>query len=434
MKDFIIFYEHKSRELENAVLLSLYLENKGYTVDILHVDSWKMLYKRTKAVITPYAYSDLDVFSFTFFPFCKVKKCINMQYEQLFTQEDEESGAFYPKGSAKCCDIICWGAESSKALSLHGVPRRRIHEVGQVAMDFNCKSFSSYLLSRNYISKKYGIPYQMKWNLFISSFSYSNLYEAQKKNIQSMVGCIDEMIKLSVDSQMRVLEWFKKYLSNHKNDCIIYRPHPSEQLIKPIVELTNKYSNFYVIDDYSIRQWIGVCDSISTWYSTSVADVYFAGKKCAILRPIPIPVKKELCIMREAELITDYGRFSEYMEDECKQSFPISEDVMRRYYSNSISGGCGRKLADECISILKDKRNHVNYVKKSKMKWKNKILRVIWIGLMCVGEKIDLSHILPEKYKAQAHYVFKESRGAKGDILSYRKRIERLVKSELCDS
>lgn len=432
MLDFIVFYEHRVRELENAVLLSLYLEKKGYTVEILHVDSWKMLYKRAKVVIMPYAYSDWDVFTFSFFPFCKINKMVNLQYEQIFTEKDERSDSFYPKDLAKKCQIISWGSHTSRSLRKRGVSDRDIHEVGQIAMDFNARRFRKAHLSRRQIAKEFQIPANSSWHLFISSFSYSNLHEAQVAALSNLIDDLDELIDLSIVSQNGVAEWFALYLKEHPDECVIYRPHPSEVLVDKIKSMEKEYPNFHVISDYSIRQWICVCDSISTWYSTSIADIYYAGKDCAILRPVSIPEEMELLMMRGASLIQSYSEFCDFMSGK-NRTFPVSKGIMHEFFVNDFDGTCGERLADTCISVLNDGRCNVDFKGQLRFPLSKKILRFIWLCMMFFGEKINISGCLPPKYQSQAYYVYKESKGMKKEILRYRRRIDRVLSTPATD-
>ena len=52
--DFIILYEHRKRELENAVLLAVMLEKRGYKVAIEYRRSARLLFQKTDVIIVPF--------------------------------------------------------------------------------------------------------------------------------------------------------------------------------------------------------------------------------------------------------------------------------------------------------------------------------------------------------------------------------------------
>ena len=67
-----------------------------------------------------------------------------------------------------------------------------------------------------------------------------------------------------------------------------------------------KHSNFHLITNYSVKQWITVSDTLFSWMSTSIAEIYFANKSCFVVRPFPIeweydPVIYENCKGEEKE-------------------------------------------------------------------------------------------------------------------------------------
>ena len=78
-----------------------------------------------------------------------------------------------------------------------------------------------------------------------------------------------------------------------------------------IVEaLAQKRPNFRVIFADSVKQWIVAADQIFIWMSTAIAEVYFAGKSCRILRPVPIEHEYDPVIYKGADHITDYAAFA----------------------------------------------------------------------------------------------------------------------------
>lgn len=430
MYDFIIFFEHQARELENAVLLEEYLNRQGYSVCILRVNSYKMLYKRAKVIIVPYCYNDDDVFTFVCFPFYKPTKIINLQYEQIFTESDENNGSLYPSESAQKCQIVSWGDHSYYKLIDCGINPLNIHKIGNFALDFNSDRFNEYFISRQAIAQKYGLPMNKVWHLFISSFSFVDLEEEHINKLKSIIPDIDKRIEMNIDSQKQILGWFKKALKDNEDICIIYRPHPAENVSKIVKEFEKNTPNFFVIGDYSIRQWIRVSDSISNWYSTSLIDIYFSQKNSLILRPILISNDEELLIMKDASFVTSYESFNEFIKDHESISFPVEEKKIKEFFYNTFDGECYKMLGDLCIDVLKNDNLVFDYKESLGFSVFYYFKMYIWLIVMFFASHFNLSNILPKKYRTQLFYMYKESRGYSSKIKQIKNRLVKVLDEE----
>ena len=98
--------------------------------------------------------------------------------------------------------------------------------------------------------------------------------------------------------------------------------------------MAKKRPNFHVIFADSVKQWIVAADSISIWMSTSIAEVYMAGKSCHILRPTPIEHEYDPVIYKGARYVTDYDGFVAAMAEE-NPPFPIAREVIEGYFDPS---------------------------------------------------------------------------------------------------
>ena len=90
----------------------------------------------------------------------------------------------------------------------------------------------------------------------------------------------------------------------------MYRRHPSEWNSPALAALAEKRPNFHVIFAGSVKQWITAADNIFIWMSTAIAEVYFAGKSCHILRPVPVEHEYDPVIYKGAEYCTTYEAFA----------------------------------------------------------------------------------------------------------------------------
>lgn len=68
--------------------------------------------------------------------------------------------------------------------------------------------------------------------------------------------------------------------------------------------------------------------------STAIAEVYFAGKSCLILRPSPIEHEFDPVIYKDAAYITDYDTFAAAADAEAAP-FPIEKEVIEGYFDAS---------------------------------------------------------------------------------------------------
>ena len=175
---------------------------------------------------------------------------------------------------------------------------------------------------------------------------------------------VNDFESISVLSQKKILEWITVELNKHPDILMIYRPHPAEHQNDELVKLSEKHKNFVLIEDYSIKQWIVVVDKIYTWWSTSVAEVYMAGKSCSILRPIKIPFDSEIEYYNNANTIDNFIEFDEsYLED---SEFPIAESDISKFYYIDKGEPAFFKVVDYLETVLDDNTISVKWNKYNK--------------------------------------------------------------------
>ena len=204
--------------------------------------------------------------------------------------------------------------------------------------DYYKPLLKGYFLSKDQLCKEYGLDSNKKIHLFISSFSYCETPdEVFKQDIyQKLAYDILELKRIAIKSQKEVLLWYERIASTNPEIQFVYRLHPAEVGNLKLKELQNKYKNFCVIGERSIKQWILVADTITTWISTSLAEIYAAKKTCAVLRPVDIPAKTDNRLYWGSRYIKTYEEFSKFIEDDKKGKeipFPADEEIIRNYYT-----------------------------------------------------------------------------------------------------
>lgn len=352
--DFAIIYENKTREFETAYIIKELLNSQGFKAKVFSEYSIRRFFSNPKALIVPYLYKTEDVYHFNSFLFNKKRPVINLQYEQVLSNMVREASFHEPKGEAQKAAYIFWGEkEISDLLSSNSMclDINHIFLTGNISMILDDPHFKSCFVSRNDLSKKYDIPAQTHWHLFISSFTYPTLSKSEISVIKQKISGIGPFIDYSAESRNSLLSWFHMYCEQHKDTIIIYRPHPNEYEDESLKRMENRHSNFRVIRDYSIRQWIIVSDSLSTWFSTSIVDAYFAHKSCMVLRPVPIPEHFEVDILKGCQNISCFEEYEQAMSGETVE-FPINKKTIENMYDNIDYNHVCERFMNCCRKVL----------------------------------------------------------------------------------
>lgn len=312
--DILFLYETRVRELENICLLKYELERRGYTVGVQN--TWNELAKKSKpkydakVVVTHAMYHD-GIYQFVQSIVGNVPKVVNMQCEQVGTIQDDEveKSRFILRGVAAQSMNICWGKKTyNRLLQRSKISPDYLRLTGQLTLDFCRPELRGYYKTRQELEKEYNLPSDCQLNLFISSFSYVNLPETVIA--QSDIQYKSLFMKCSVDSFNGVVQWFDTFLTERKDQAVIYRPHPAEANNPNLAALCEKHAGrFFVISQHSVKQWIAVSDRVYTWYSSSAAEAYTFGVPFGILRPVEIPRNIEVELFKNAKLITNYESF-----------------------------------------------------------------------------------------------------------------------------
>lgn len=339
--DFLIVYERKSRELENAVLLKLELERRGYSCSICQYYDGRRFrmfgFGKPKVLIVSHLYDTASV-ARNLSRFGSVSHVVNLQYEQVLSEKWEKLGHHNPKGEAVKGFHICWGTATANRLIKAGVPGENIKLLGALQLDLLRPEYRQEKSSiRNDLAYKFNLDSCKRWTLFLSSFTYADIAEERLRMNESVAGTnLESFVGLHTASRDKILEWFDNILRQDSDNYIIYRPHPDELNLDKVLNLESKYPNFRVINYRSAKVWIGSSDNVYSWYSTTVVESHFLDRPYSILRPIELPCDFDSVLLKHATFLTSYVEFEfDYFKDDAKRSFPIDESHMDRYYTVS---------------------------------------------------------------------------------------------------
>ena len=355
--DFLILYEHTVREYESDLLLKLELERRGYKVEIRQLldPKYRRLFRQDKpeVLVASCMYDNEAINSHVYNNIGYCNKIVNLHWEQMLSDTQEEGDWFNMNGNAKKCIQTCWGKRTAARLQAHGMEAKNTPVTGAVMMDFLRPEFEGYFLGKEELCKKFGLDPAKKLHLYISSFGYASMSDAEVAELSKMAGTdFSGFARTNRVSMAETLSWFDRYLGDHPEVELVYRRHPSEWNSPALEELAKKRTNFHVIFADSVKQWIVAADSISIWMSTAIAEVYMAGKSCHILRPVPIEHEYDPVIYKDAHYVTSYEEFCAAMADPFPP-FPIKREVIEGYFDPSPVPAY-RRMADLLEDVYKN--------------------------------------------------------------------------------
>lgn len=349
--DFLIIYERKLRELENALLLKIELESRGYTCEIkqyYEVDKIPFfIRKKYKAILVPYLYVYKSI-PRIFSRFGQADMLVNLQYEQVLSKKWEDIGHHNPHGEAKKAIHICWGDATKKRLVESGVSAENLEVLGALQLDLLRPEYRDEKDKlRQKFSKAYALDNQRKWNVFLSSFTYANISEDRLKMNESVANTdLSDFPRIHTQARDEILNWFESILQKDPENYLIYRPHPDELNLEPVEILAEKYPNFKIIREQAVKKWLEVVDNVYSWYSTSVIEAHFLNRGYSILRPTFLPDDFDSVLIKKAKFIVDYEQLEvQYFSGEIEQ-MAIKESDIQQYYRTDTEVPAFKKYVD----------------------------------------------------------------------------------------
>lgn len=432
MKDVLILYEHKNRELENSVLLMLELNRRGYSVSIKNINSPSRFFINPKVLVAPHIYNDDQVYMFGKNIWNSNNALVSLQYEQVLARGEyaNPNDLHFPKGEAKYAHHIAWGPAQTKRYLQCGIKRENIHETGFISMDLFRKEFRSYFKSRDEIAHELNIDTNKEWILFVSSFSYVDRSEEEMIGLRELNVWADLKAKIANTSFAVVLDWFTRAASQNPDKVFIYRPHPAEKNNQRLKEIELKYSNFRCIDNYSMRQWALIIDRAYNWYSTSAADLYFAHKPSILLRPIPIPEEIDMELFDNFKRITSYEDFIETVKNSDQETM-LDASLIESYYGDGKGRMAYKKVADVCEKLIKGTLETYNYNYTRSKDHKLKFWEYVKVPLYYISYIFGFKewYFLPSHMKKTMKLYRKDIYGVRDEVKRLKKRFAPIIDS-----
>lgn len=342
MKSILIIYQVRVREYDNALLLKAALEQRGYRVDIMHDVNDGISWRRYDLILSPYMYDNHGFEQISYRFNARNTPILNLRYEQVTVGFDIVNGYMAPHGKAQQIMAVNWGTVDRDYCLDNGHSQDKLRITGHLSLDFLRPEFSDFWMSRSEIAKKYDLPEEKPWFLFISSFGFAgNQFNLERTYLTDDPEFLPFARKQETD-RAAVVEWLKE-IAEKTDYFIIYRPHPSENIDVPLFESQKNAGSgkFRVILDQNVKQWIVNADLTASWISTAIVECYIARKMCFILRPNEIGHNMDpfiywhsRCIRNSGELLKEINEWNSHPDTKemFDAAFPIRQnDLLRNY-------------------------------------------------------------------------------------------------------
>ena len=218
--DFLILYEHTVREYESDLLLKLELERRGYTAEIRQLLDRKKLgyftWKKPKVLVASCMYDNEAINSHVYNNIGRCDRIVNLHWEQMLSDTQEEGDWFNMNGNAKKCVQTCWGRKTARRLEAHGMEEKNCPVTGAVMMDFLRPEFHGYFKDKAALCREFGLDPDKQLHLYISSFGYASMTDQEVAELSRMAGTdFTGFARTNRVSMDETLCWFDRYLGEH---------------------------------------------------------------------------------------------------------------------------------------------------------------------------------------------------------------------------
>ena len=146
----------------------------------------------------------------------------------------------------------------------------------------------------------------------------------------------------------------------------MYRLHPSENKDNKLKEIEDKYSNFTVISDLPISEWIPHCEIVDVWISTSIAEIFAYTKPVRIIRPIVLPSNVEVEGFERFDKIETKDKFINVDIKKASYNLENAGEYLHYFYSYGVDSK--KQLADSVKTILLNQPETIKITKIDKIK------------------------------------------------------------------
>ncbi len=357
--DYVIFYEHVTRELESVERVKLYLDSMGYKGVILPIHYnryFNVLRFKPKVVVVPYLYSKHNSTYMRYKKLYKGVQCLNLHSEQisnentvdfLLPSDDYSRGVYH----------ISWGDKFAKELKQIGIEKSKIFITGSIRND----SIIDHKKEIEDISNNILVPTSFSLTM-VSEEYIENLTQAMdRKKLDRNI----EFMRKSRDAFFKIIYKLSQKLSL-KNFHL--RPHPHvdidiyKQIFMEINQISKIPSNIIIERKGSIQKFFSKGDKIIAWHSTSILEGSMMKKDVAILAPIEFPKHMYMDFMDYIKILKTEKDIFNFIANKNKKESLLDNYIYNNFYK--IDGLSSLRVAGVIASIIEEKKEEVQIKSK----------------------------------------------------------------------
>jgi surface carbohydrate biosynthesis protein len=328
--DYILYYEHITRELESIKKVKAYLDLMGYKGIILpiHYNRYINVIKyRPKIVIVPYLYSKNDSTFLRYKNLYGDVKCLNLHSEQISNKNTVDF--MMPKDDySRNVFHIAWGKKFAKALVENDVESAKIFITGSIRND----SIFDYEKRRHIKSDNILIPTSFSLTMvsdqYIDNLEQSMEKKKLKRNIEFMEKSRDDFFNLIYQAAKK-FEDKKFFLRPH--------PHVDINLYINIFKMTNNIhkipDNIYIEREGSIQEFFSKGNKIIAWHSTSILEGAMMNKDVAILAPLEFPPHMRMDFMEFINILNSKETLFNFINSNNIKQNNLDKYIYNNFYN-----------------------------------------------------------------------------------------------------
>lgn len=407
--DYILYYEHVSRELESVKKVKKNLDSMGYTGVILpiHFNRYLNVIKyKPKIVIVPYLYSKNNLTHLRYKKLYGDVKCLNLHSEQISNENTVDF--MMPKDKySRNVYHIAWGDKFANSLIKSGVEREKVFITGSIRNDsiFDQKK-DDFNINNILIPTSFSLT--MVSEQYISNLEQSMNKRKLKRNIDFMKKSRNKFFKLIYQAAKKV---------NEKNFCL--RPHPYVDIdlyisiFKEINNIEKIPNNIIVERKGNIQEFFSKGNKIIAWHSTSIIEGAMMDKKVAILAPIKFPSHMYMSFMDFIKILSSEEDLLKFIKTKNIKTISLDKYIYDNFYK--VDGLSSLRVA-KVISKLIPNNNKKNIIDKNYLfkLLKNTLIKdfpkniLFWLHLL---DKVNYNYkgIIEDSVEILKTYNFYES-------------------------
>lgn len=290
--DFVIFYEHVSRELESCQSLAMELSRRGLSGFVLPIHFYRRIrvaLLKPRIIVVPFLYNEKNAMHRSFEKVYGPIPCLDLHSEQIV---DETTRHMYSPTDvyARSVHHIAWSRKFARILIESGVSKDHIFIAGSIRND-------------SIITKRAPLPEDN--NLLIcTSFSNTFVAPAYIDHVLADHDIEPETYRKKIEITREVRDFYfreiERFANANPDVKITIRPHPYVE-ISDFVAAYRKVNNTSGVPDNvkverrgSVQEAINSARQVVCWQSSVLLDAQLMGRRTFLMQQMDVPKYMEV--------------------------------------------------------------------------------------------------------------------------------------------